>query len=40
MREYAPYLERVSGVEFEHGRAGGRTLSLNEAVEHALANLD
>lgn len=40
IREYAPLVEPVHGAEFEGGRARGRILSLEEAVEHLLANLD
>jgi hypothetical protein len=37
--EYLPFVERVRGEEFEQSRSHGRTLSLDEAVEYALANL-
>jgi predicted ATPase len=37
--EYQPFVEPVRGEGFEQGRAHGRTLSLDEAVEYALANL-
>jgi predicted ATPase/class 3 adenylate cyclase len=33
--EYRPYVERVEGPDFEHGRAHGRTLSLEDAVDFA-----
>jgi predicted ATPase len=36
LMEYRPYVERVEGPEFERGRAHGRTLSLEAAVEYAL----
>jgi tetratricopeptide (TPR) repeat protein len=35
--EYWPYVERVGGPDFERGRARGRALSLEEAVEYALS---
>ena len=35
--EYGPYVERVSGPDFERGRAHGRALSLEEAVDYALS---
>ncbi len=35
----APVLA-VSGAEFERGRVAGRRLTLDEAVEYALATLD
>ena len=34
--EYGPYVERAAGPEFERGRAHGRALSLEEAVDYAL----
>jgi predicted ATPase len=37
--EYQPFVEPVRGEGFEQGRAHGRTLSLDQAVEYALANL-
>jgi tetratricopeptide (TPR) repeat protein len=40
LRLYSQYVEGVHGADFERGRARGRTLSLEEAVEHALSNLD
>jgi tetratricopeptide (TPR) repeat protein len=40
LREYAPYVERVGGTDFERGRAQGRKLSLEAAVEYALAAID
>jgi predicted ATPase len=40
MREYEPYLEQARGAGFERGRARGRALSLEEAAQHALSNLD
>ena len=40
LREYAPFVDRVRGADFERGRARGRTLSLEEAVEYALAAID
>jgi tetratricopeptide (TPR) repeat protein len=36
LREYAPFVESVLGADFERGRARGRTLSLEDAVEFAL----
>jgi predicted ATPase len=39
LAEYQPFVERVRGEGFEQSRAQGRTLSLDEAVEYALANL-
>ncbi|HSS92385.1 MAG TPA: adenylate/guanylate cyclase domain-containing protein [Candidatus Dormibacteraeota bacterium] len=38
MQEYAPYIEPIRGAEFDRGRARGRDLSLEEAVEYALAS--
>lgn len=38
LREYWPQVERVRGAEFERGRAYGRILSLDEAVDYALAD--
>ena len=38
--EYADYVERAQGEEFEAGRSQGRALSLEEAVQHALSALD
>jgi len=38
--EYAPFVEPVQGADFERGRARGRTLSLEAAVEYALATID
>ncbi len=35
----APVLA-VSGAEFERGRAAGRRLTLDEAVDYALASID
>ena len=35
--EYEPYVERLSGPDFERGRARGRALSLEEAVDYALS---
>jgi hypothetical protein len=35
--EYWPHVERVGGPDFERGRARGRALSLEEAVEYALS---
>ncbi len=40
LREYTPYVERVQGADFERGRAHGRTLSLEAAIEYALTALD
>jgi hypothetical protein len=40
MREYEPYLERVRGADFERARDRGHALSLEEAVDYALSNLD
>jgi predicted ATPase/class 3 adenylate cyclase len=40
IREYAPYLEPVRGADFERGRSQGRKLSLEAAVEYALAAID
>jgi class 3 adenylate cyclase len=34
---YAGYVFAVAGPEFERGRADGRTMSLDEAVEYALS---
>jgi predicted ATPase len=36
LEEYRPHVERVEGPDFERGRAHGRTLSLEAAVEYAL----
>ena len=38
--EYAPYVEPARGADFERGRARGRALSLEEAVQYALSGLD
>jgi hypothetical protein len=38
--EYAPFVDRVRGADFERGRARGHTLSLEAAVEYALATID
>ena len=38
--EYGPRVEPVQGEEFERARAYGRTLSLEQAVDYALTNLD
>ena len=38
--EYAPYVAPVRGADFERGRSEGRKLSLEAAVEHALAAID
>ena len=35
--EYEPYVERLSGPDFERGRSRGRALSLEEAVDYALS---
>jgi len=35
--EYAGYVFAAAGPEFERSRADGRTMSLDEAVEHALS---
>ena len=35
--EYAGYVFAVAGPEFERGRADGRAMSLDEAVEYALS---
>ena len=40
LREYAPFVERVQGADFERGRARGRKLSLEDAVEYAVAHPD
>jgi hypothetical protein len=40
LREYTPYVERAQGPDFERGRAHGRTLSLEAAIEYALAASD
>jgi predicted ATPase len=40
LRVYSQFVEGAHGADFERGRARGRTLSLEEAVEHALSNLD
>jgi predicted ATPase/class 3 adenylate cyclase len=36
LEEYRPHVEPVEGPDFERGRAYGRTLSLEDAVEYAL----
>jgi predicted ATPase/class 3 adenylate cyclase len=36
LAEYRPYVERVEGLDFEHGRVKGRSFSLEDAVEYAL----
>jgi hypothetical protein len=36
IRDCEPYVEPARGDEFERGRAYGRTLSLEQAVEYAL----
>jgi hypothetical protein len=38
--EYAPYMAPVRGANFEQGRSRGRKLSLEAAVEHALAAIN
>lgn len=40
LTEYAPYLESVRGDAFDEARQRGRSLSLEDAVSHALANLE
>ena len=35
--EYGPYVERVTGPDFERGRAHGRALSLEQACDYALS---
>ncbi|HET7758868.1 MAG TPA: adenylate/guanylate cyclase domain-containing protein [Gaiellaceae bacterium] len=40
LREYEPYVTPVGGADFEQGRAQGRRLSLEAAVEYALAAID
>jgi predicted ATPase/class 3 adenylate cyclase len=40
LREYAPYVEPARGADFDRGRARGRALSLEDAVQHALSGLD
>ena len=40
LREYGPFVDRVRGAAFERGRAQGHTLSLEAAVEYALATID
>jgi predicted ATPase/class 3 adenylate cyclase len=40
LSEYAPFVEPVRGVDFERGCSRGRTLSLEAAVEYALATID
>jgi predicted ATPase/class 3 adenylate cyclase len=40
LRECAPLIEPVRGTDFERGRAYGRELSLDAAVEYALATID
>jgi hypothetical protein len=37
--EYLPFVEHVRGDRFEQSRVHGRALSLDEAVDYALANL-
>ena len=39
LEEYAPFVEPVRGADFERGRAQGRKLSLDEAVQFALSSL-
>jgi predicted ATPase/class 3 adenylate cyclase len=38
--EYEPYVEPVKGQEFEAARKRGTSLSLEEAAQYALSNLD
>ncbi len=38
MSDNAPFLKDVQGVEFEKGRARGRTLSREEAIEYAMSS--
>jgi predicted ATPase len=40
LREYEPYVAPVRGADFERGRSQGRKLSLEAAVERALAAID
>ena len=40
LREWGPFVEPVRGADFERGRARGRKLSLEEAVQYALSGLD
>jgi predicted ATPase len=38
--QYEEWLRPAAGTEFERGRTRGRTLSLAQAIEYALANID
>jgi tetratricopeptide (TPR) repeat protein len=38
--EYSPLVESVASDEFERARSQGRSLSIDQAVAYALANLD
>jgi ATP/maltotriose-dependent transcriptional regulator MalT len=37
--EYAPYLDPVSGAAFDEARQRGRSLPVDDAIHHLLANL-
>jgi hypothetical protein len=40
LAEYKPYLDPVSGAEFDEARQRGRTLTIEDATNHALTNLE